>query len=157
MRWPQRAKWLAAAAETENQVKGRLLLDVVVGQGAAILQLFAGEDETLLVWRNALLVLNLRFDVFDRVGSLDLERDRLARQRLDEDLHSSSKAENEMKRGLLLDVVVRQCATILELFAGEDETLLVWRNPFFILNTKLGIYRNVIQTRRLLNLGLIFT
>jgi len=124
-------------------VKGRLLLDVVVGQGAAVLQLFTGEDETLLVWRDTLLVLNLRLHVFDRVGSLDLERDRLARQRFDEDLHSSSEAEDEMKSGLLLDVVVRQRAAILELFAGEDETLLVWRNPFFILNFGLDVFDGV--------------
>ncbi len=31
----------------------RLLLDVVVGQGAAVLQLLAGEDQTLLVGRDA--------------------------------------------------------------------------------------------------------
>jgi hypothetical protein len=37
-------------------VQGRLLLDVVVGEGAAVLELLAGEDETLLVRGNALLV-----------------------------------------------------------------------------------------------------
>jgi len=37
------------AAQTQNQVKGGLLLDVVVAQGAAILQLLASKDETLLV------------------------------------------------------------------------------------------------------------
>jgi hypothetical protein len=37
----------------------RLLLDVVVGEGAAILELLAGEDETLLVRGNAFLVLDL--------------------------------------------------------------------------------------------------
>ncbi len=33
-----------------------------------------------------------------------------------------------MERRLLLDVVVTQGTTILELFAGEDKTLLVGRN-----------------------------
>jgi hypothetical protein len=37
-------------------MEGALFLDVVVGQGAAILELLAGEDETLLVRRDALLV-----------------------------------------------------------------------------------------------------
>jgi hypothetical protein len=37
-------------------VEGRLLLDVVVAQGAAILKLLASEDEALLVRGNALLV-----------------------------------------------------------------------------------------------------
>ena len=40
------------------QVKGGLLLNVVVGQGPAVLQLLAGKDEPLLVGRNALLVLS---------------------------------------------------------------------------------------------------
>src|ERR1700722_4679214 len=47
----------AATAQTQNQVQGRLLLDFVVGQGAAILQLLASEDEALLIRGNALLVL----------------------------------------------------------------------------------------------------
>lgn len=40
-------------------MKSRFLLDVVVGEGAAILELFASEDEALLVWGNALLVYRL--------------------------------------------------------------------------------------------------
>ena len=60
-------------------MKGRLLLNVVVAQGAAILELLASEDETLLVWGDTLLVLDLGLDVLDRVRRLDVERDRLAR------------------------------------------------------------------------------
>jgi hypothetical protein len=37
-----------------------------------------------------LLVLDLGLDVVDGVAALDLERDGLARQRLDEDLHLAS-------------------------------------------------------------------
>ena len=40
-------------------MEGRLLLDVVVGQRAAVLQLLAGEDQTLLIRRDALLILDL--------------------------------------------------------------------------------------------------
>ena len=65
-----------------------LLLDVVVAQRAAIFQLLAGEDEALLVRRDALLVLDLLLHVVDRVGRLDIQRDGLARQRLDEDLRA---------------------------------------------------------------------
>ncbi len=39
--------------EPKHQVEGRLLLDVVITQGTTILELFAGEDEALLIWRNA--------------------------------------------------------------------------------------------------------
>jgi hypothetical protein len=61
------------AAQAEHQVEGRLLLDVVVRERAAILQLLAGEDQALLVRRDALLVLDLGLDVLDRVRRLDLE------------------------------------------------------------------------------------
>ena len=64
-----------------------LLLDVVVGEGAAVLKLLAGEDEALLVGRDALLVRDLGLQVVNRVRWLDLEGDGLACERLDEDLH----------------------------------------------------------------------
>ncbi len=35
---------LGTAAQTEDEVQGGFLLDVVVGQGAAVFELFAGED-----------------------------------------------------------------------------------------------------------------
>ena len=38
-------------------------MDVVVGKGAAILELLAGEDQALLVRGNALLVLDLGLDI----------------------------------------------------------------------------------------------
>ncbi len=44
-----------------------LFLDVVVGQSAAVLQLLSGEDQTLLVGRDALLVLDLGLHVLDGV------------------------------------------------------------------------------------------
>ena len=47
---------LTSTTQAEHQVESRLLLDVVVGESAAILKLLAGEDETLLVRGNALLV-----------------------------------------------------------------------------------------------------
>jgi hypothetical protein len=45
-----------AAPQAKDEMEGRLFLDVVVGESAAILELLAGEDETLLVWRDAFLV-----------------------------------------------------------------------------------------------------
>ena len=61
-----------------------LLLDVVVGQGAAILKLLASENQALLVRRDALLILNLRLNVVDGVGRLDLEGDGLSGEGLDD-------------------------------------------------------------------------
>jgi hypothetical protein len=48
-----------------TKVKGALLLNVVVGKSATILELFPGENQALLVGRDALLVLNLRLDIVD--------------------------------------------------------------------------------------------
>jgi hypothetical protein len=43
----------AAAAEAEHQVQRGLLVDAVVGQSAVVIQLLPGEDEPLLVRRDA--------------------------------------------------------------------------------------------------------
>ena len=70
-------------------MKGGFLLDIVVGEGASILELLSSKDKTLLIWRNALRVLNLSLDVVDSVGRFHLkpEGDCLAGKGLDKDLH----------------------------------------------------------------------
>ena len=60
---------------------------LVVREGAAVLELLASKNETLLIGGDALLVLDLLFHVLDRVRRLDVERDGLAGQGFDEDLH----------------------------------------------------------------------
>ena len=80
-----------SATKTEDEVQSRLLLDVVVRKGAAVLELLAGKDETLLIGRDALLVLDLGLDDVDGVGRLDVEGDGLAGQSLDENLCVGSK------------------------------------------------------------------
>ena len=45
--------FLAAAAESENKVKGGLLLNVIIRQSPAVLQLLAREDQTLLIRGNS--------------------------------------------------------------------------------------------------------
>jgi len=124
-------------------VEGRLLLDVVVREGAAVLKLLSGEDQTLLVWRNALLVLNLGLDVVDGVGRLNLEGDGLAGEGLDEDLHTTTKAEDKVKGALLLDVVVAEGATIFKLLARKDKALLVWGDALLVLDLALHIVDGV--------------
>ena len=46
-------KDLHATTQTQHQVEGGLLLDVVVCQSSAILKLLASKDQTLLVRRNS--------------------------------------------------------------------------------------------------------
>ena len=53
-------------------------MDVVVSEGSSVLELLSGEDESLLVRWDALLVLDLGLDVVDGVGRLHLEGDGLA-------------------------------------------------------------------------------
>ena len=48
-------------------MEGRFLLNVVIRKGAAIFQLLAGEDQTLLVWGDAFFVLDFSLDVLDGI------------------------------------------------------------------------------------------
>ena len=81
---------LTTTSESEHQVEGGLLLDVVIRQGSSVFQLLTGEDQSLLIGRDAFFVLDLGFNVLDGVGWLDVESNRLTRQGLDENLHFSS-------------------------------------------------------------------
>jgi hypothetical protein len=136
-------KNLVPSTKTKHQVKGGLLLDVVVREGAAILELLPGEDQALLVGGNPLLVLDLGFDVVDGVRRLDVEGDGLAGKGLDKDLHASTKTKHQVKGGLLLDVVVREGAAILELLPGEDQALLVGGNPLLVLDLGFDVVDGV--------------
>jgi hypothetical protein len=60
------------------------LLNIIVRQRPAIFELFAGEDQPLLVRWDAFLVLDLALDIVDCVRGLDLEGDGLAREGLNE-------------------------------------------------------------------------
>jgi len=75
---------LGATSKTKDEMEGRLLLDVVVGEGAAVFELLAGEDQALLVRGDSLLVLDFGFDIVNRVRALHLKGDSLARKGLDE-------------------------------------------------------------------------
>ena len=103
-------------------MQGRLLLDVVVGQGSSVLELLSREDQTLLVRWDSLLVLDLSLHVLDSIGALDLKRDGLSRQGLDKDLHTATETQHQVQGAFLLDVVVRQGTAILQLLTGEDKT-----------------------------------
>ena len=55
----------SASPQPEHEVQRRLLLNVVVRERSAVLQLLARENQPLLIRRNALLVLDLLFHVLD--------------------------------------------------------------------------------------------
>merc|ERR1711887_360845 len=60
-------KDLHASPKSEHKMESALLLDVVVGQSAAIFELFTGEDQPLLIWGNSFLVLDLGLDILNGV------------------------------------------------------------------------------------------
>jgi len=130
---------LHASPQTQHQMEGGLLLDVVVGQSTAVLELLSSEDESLLIWGNSLLILDLLLDVVDGIGALDLEGDGLSSEGLDEDLHSTSQSEDQMEGGLLLNVVVGQSTAVLELLSSEDESLLIRGNSLLVLDLLLDV------------------
>ena len=90
-------EYLHTATKTEDEMKSRFFLDVVVGEGTTILELLSSEDETLLIRGDAFFVLNLGLHIVDRVGGLDFQGDRLAREGLNKDLHTSTEAKDEVK------------------------------------------------------------
>ena len=64
-----------------------LFLDIVVSEGAAVLQLLAREDEALLIGGDALLVLNLRLDGVNGVRGFNLKSDGFTGEGFDKYLH----------------------------------------------------------------------
>merc|ERR1711923_280361 len=124
-------------------MKGGFFLNVVIGEGSAILELFPSKNQPLLIWRNSLLVLDFSLDVLNSVGRLYFQSDGFPGKSFDENLHPTSETQDQMQRGLLLDVVIRQSTAILELLAGEDQTLLIGRDTFLVLNLSLDVLNGV--------------
>jgi hypothetical protein len=89
--------------KSEHQVKGGFLLDVVVRQGAAIFELLASKDQSLLIRRDAFLVLDLCLYILDGITGFDIKSDGLAREGLDKDLHliytKRERGRRERERG----------------------------------------------------------
>src|SRR5210317_374296 len=136
-------KDLHTSTKTKDQVKSGLLLDVVVRESTAILQLLSGKDQTLLIRGDSLLILNLGLDIVDGVRWLNIKSDGLTGEGLDKDLHTSTKTKDQVKSGLLLDVVVRESTAILQLLSGKDQTLLIRGDSLLILNLGLDIVNGV--------------
>merc|ERR1712020_801892 len=124
-------------------MKSALLLDVVVGESSSVLELLASEDQSLLIWGDSLLVLDLGLDVLNGVRWFDLQGDGLASQGFDEDLHASPESEHKMEGALLLDVVVGESSSVLQLLASEDQSLLIWWNAFLVLDLGLDVLDGV--------------
>ncbi len=77
--------------QAKHEVKGTFLLNIVVRESAAVFELLAGEDQTLLIGGNALLVLDLALHVLDSIAGLHIKGDGFARKGLNEDLYEGER------------------------------------------------------------------
>ena len=134
---------LHTSSESENQVKSGLLLDVVVWKSSSIFKLLSGEDKSLLVWWNSFFVLNLGFNIFNGISWLNIKSDGFSSKSLDEDLHTSSKSEDQVESGLFLNIVVWKSSSIFKLLSSKDKSLLIWWNTFLILDFSFDILNGV--------------
>jgi len=80
---------LSTTTQTKNEVQSRLLLDVVVGESAAVLELLSSENQPLLIWGDTFFILDLGLDIVDSVRGLDLKGDCLTRKGFYENLHAA--------------------------------------------------------------------
>merc|ERR1711922_117443 len=86
-----------SSSQPKDKMKGRLLLDVIIGESSSIFQLLSCEDETLLVWWDTFLVLDLCLDIFNSIRRFNFKSDSFSGQCFDKNLHSSSETEYKMK------------------------------------------------------------
>merc|ERR1719223_276469 len=100
------SKGSETTSESKDQVESGFFLDVIVRKGSSILKLLSSEDKSLLVWWDTFLILDFCLDILNSVCWLDIKGDGLTSESLDEDLHSSSESENQVKSGFLLNIVV---------------------------------------------------
>ena len=78
---------LTTSSQAEDKMQRTFLLDVVVAEGASVLELLSSKDEALLIGRNALFVLNFLFDIVNAVTGFHIQSYGFSRQCLYEDLH----------------------------------------------------------------------
>ena len=124
-------------------MKSAFLLDIVIRKCLSILQLLACKDESLLIRRNAFLVLNLLLHIFNRVRRFRIKSNCLPREGLNKDLHPATKAKHQVKSAFLLDIVIRKRLSFFQLLACKDESLLIRRNAFLVLNLLLHVLNRV--------------
>ena len=80
--------------------------------------------------QHTLLVLNFSLYILNSVRRLHIQCDGLACKSFDKDLHAraTTQTKHQMKRGLLLNIVVGQGAIVFQLLASKNQTLLVRRD-----------------------------
>jgi len=90
-------KDLHTSSQTQHQMQGTFLLNAIICQGTAIFQLFPSKDQSLLVWWNAFLVLDLFLHLVDGIARLHFQSNGLPSQSFHEDLHTTSQAQHQCR------------------------------------------------------------
>jgi len=124
-------------------MEGWFFLDVVVTEGSAVFQLFAGEDESLLIGWDTFFILDLGLDVVDGVWWFHIQSDSLSSQSLHEDLHATSESEHQVEGRFFLNVVVAEGSAIFELLSSEDQSLLIGWDALLVLDLSLHVLDSI--------------
>ncbi|WVZ12504.1 hypothetical protein V8G54_017034 [Vigna mungo] len=124
-------------------MKGGFFLNVVVGQGTTIFQLFPSKNKPLLIWWDALLVLNLCLHIINCIRAFHLQGNGFPCQSLYKYLHSTTKPQHQVQSGFLLDVIICKGTPIFQLLPSKDKSLLVRWDAFLVLNLCLYIVNSV--------------
>ena len=125
---------MVSTSESQHKMEGWLFLDVVIWKSSSILKLLSGEDKSLLIWWNSFLILDFGFDILNGVSWFNIKGDGLSSESLYEDLHTSSKSEDQVESRFFLNVIVRKGSSIFKLLSSEDKSLLIWWDTFLILD-----------------------
>ena len=109
----------------------RLRLDQVSNDSEAIFRLICNGAFFQLICNEA---------IFQLICSKDVG---VSSEFLNEDLHTSSQSGKEMEGGFLLDVVVGEGSSILELLSSEDKSLRISLQALFVLDYLLNFLNGV--------------
>ncbi len=132
-----------SSSESQDKMQSGFFLNVVVRKSPSVFELFSSEDESLLIGGNSFLVLYFGFDVFNGVTGLHVECNCFSSESFHENLHSSSQSQNQVQSGFFLNVVVRQSSSVFQLFSSEDQSLLIRRNSFLVLDFGFHVFNGV--------------
>ena len=134
---------MASSSESQHKMKGWLFLDIVIRKSSSIFKLLSSEDKSLLIWWDTFLILDFSFNVLNGVCWLNVKSNSFSGKGLDEDLHTSSKSEDQVESGFLLNIVVWKSSSILKLLSSKDKSLLIWWDSFFILDFSFYILNSI--------------
>ena len=123
-------KTLISSSQPKDKMKGWLLLDVIIGECSSIFQLLSCEDETLLVWWDTLLVLDLCLDIFNSIRRFNFKGDGLSSQGLHKKLQTSTKTEDRLQfcKKKTLFTTSKRAYTIKDIWL--QTIAILWSTPW---------------------------